>query len=234
MVTLKNPQGQIPNGNRYLQPETGWDSRKMLHPFPSIDALATGVIAMRLANPWLVQKHGWTTDFAAVKAEMLEYQAQLCLKHNWFGFINTDETAPPPAEVKAQKKTLSVAAAVGGGIKRVAAGIGVFLDWIGEGGAPVSIQVAEHRANICKDCPKNDGGDFKSYFTEPIAAKILLQLEIKNDLSLKTSVDEKLTVCSACDCPLKLKVWVPIEHILDHMSDEVKDELDPRCWITKE
>lgn len=234
MVTLKNPQGQIPNGYRYLQPETGWDSTKMLHPFPSIEVLVNGVIAMRTANPWLVQKHGWNVEFASVKAEMLEYQAQLCLKHGWMKFINTDESAPvPPGELKAQKKTLSQAV-VGGATKHIAAGIGVFLDWIGEGGVPVAVEVAERRANICVTCPKNDGGDWKKYFTEPIAAKIKKQLEIKNDLTLKTSVDDKLTVCSSCDCPLLLKPWTPIEHILAHTSEETMAQYDRRCWVLAE
>jgi len=93
--------------------------------------------------------------------------------------------------------------------------------------------LADSRAAICADCPKNDGGDFTAYFTEPIANKIRTQLEIRGDLQLRTPSDEKLTVCSACDCPLKLKVWVPLDHILAHTSPEVKTKLDPRCWILK-
>ncbi len=230
MVTLKNPQGQIPNGNRFMQPEIGWDSTKMMHPFPSIDALARGVIAMRTANPWLVQKHGWATEFAEVRSEMLDYNARICLEHGWMAFINGDEAPLPQPEFHAQKKTLSQNVVA---IKHVAAGAGVFLDWIGDGGTPVAMEVAERRANICVTCPKNDGGNWLSYFTQPIATKIKQQLEIKHDLQLKTSVDNRLTVCSACDCTLSLKVWTPLEHILAHTSDKVKAKLDPRCWITK-
>ena len=93
--------------------------------------------------------------------------------------------------------------------------------------------MADSRAAICATCPRNDGGDFTAYFTKPIADRIRTQLEIRGDLQLRTSHDEKLTVCSACDCPLKLKVWVPIEHIMLHTADDVRAKLDPRCWILK-
>ncbi len=213
-----------------MQAEIGWDSTKMVHPFPSVSVLTQAVITVRLANPYMVQKHGWSTEYDEVKAEILQYLALLCLRQGAMNFINTDESAPPQPEMT-QKKTLYQNVV---GIKTVSAGIGVLLDWLGSGGVPVSAEVAERRANICKDCPKNDGGDFKAYFTEPIAAKIKQQLEIKHDLQLKTSVDDNLTVCSACDCPLPLKVWTPLEHILVHTSKEVKAKLHPKCWILHE
>jgi hypothetical protein len=230
-VTLKNPEGQIPNGLRFMQPETGWDSTVSLGTFPSMDTLTRGVIDHRAGNPWLIQKHGWSVDFSQVKREMQEYNARICLEHGWLNFIITDEQ-PNAVPALPQKKTLLSDGVAG--VKRVAAGVGVFLDWIGAGGIPVSEDVAKRRAGICADCPKNDGGDWKKYFTEPIAAKIKQQLEIKHDLQLKTPKDSKLTVCSACDCPLQLKVWTPMEHILNHMSVDTMAKLDSRCWILKQ
>lgn len=231
MVSLKNPDGQIPNGLKYLQSETGWDSSKMIGKFPSMSTLVRGVIAHRGGNSWLIQKHNWSTDFNVVLGEMRDYNARLCLEHGWLNYITTDEE--PPAVANVQKKTLSASAA-GGSIRKISAGIGVLLDWVGSGGVPVASEAAERRASICATCPRNDGGDWKAYFTEPIAAKIKQQLEIKHDLQLKTSHDDRLTVCSACDCPLQLKVWTPLEHILEHTSEEVKERLDPRCWILQE
>lgn len=233
MVTLKNPEAQIPNGLYYIQAETGWDSRAMIGTFPSMDTLTRGTMSHREGNPWLAQKHGWSMDYQSVLKEMRDYNAMICLKNGWMNFIITNEAAPVEPPVIQKKTLLSDGAAVGS-IKRVAAGIGVFLDWVGDGATPVAVEVAERRAKVCSGCIKNDGGDFKAYFTEPIAAKIKKQLEIKNDLQLKTSLDEKLTVCSACDCPLKLKVWVPLEHILEHTSKEVKTRLWSNCWILRE
>lgn len=232
MVTLKNPEAQIPNGLRYIQAETNWDSTKMIGTFPSMDTLTRAVISHREGNPWLGQKHGWSTEYQDVAKEMRDYNARICLEHGWTNFILTDENVPAEVPV-IQKKTPSLAEAAAG-VKRVAAGIGVFIDWVGEGAVPVAVEVAERRAGICATCPQNNGGDFKAYFTQPIADKIKKQLEIKTDLELKTSYDPKLTVCSACDCPLQLKVFVPLQHILKYTSEEVKARLDKRCWITAE
>lgn len=230
MVTLKNPQVQIPNGYSYIQAETGWDSTRAIGTFPSIDVLTRAVISHREANPWLIQKHGWNVNYEDVYREMCDYNAKRCLEHGWGNFIVTDESLPAEVPV-IQKKTSSLEEAAAG-VKRVAAGVGLFVDWIGEGGVPVSEDIAERRAAVCVQCPKNDGGDWKKYFTEPIADKIKKQLEIKHDLELKTSLDDKLTVCSACDCPLPLKVWVPLKHVLAHTSYAVQARLDKKCWIT--
>ena len=107
------------------------------------------------------------------------------------------------------------------------------LDWLGSGGKAVDPALAEKRAGICADCPQNGADDWKTYFTQPIADKIRTQLEIKADLQLRTTYDDRLRVCSACDCPLKLKVHTPMEHILAHTSEDTKTRLDPRCWILK-
>lgn len=203
----------------------------MIGTFPSMDTLTRGTMSHREGNPWLAQKHGWSMDYQSVLKEMRDYNAMICLKNGWMNFIITNESAPVEPPVIQKKTLLSDGVA---GVKRVAAGIGVFLDWVGAGATPVAVELAERRAKICTTCPKNDGGDWKRYFTQPIADKIKKQLEIKNDLQLKTSLDDKLTVCSACDCPLPLKVWTPLEHVLAHMSKEVKASLDKRCWILHE
>lgn len=185
----------------------------------------------RLANPFLCERHGWRTDRAGVEYDVEQQNCARMIAAGYTMFLLADDPSSPnpsytpPPELK--KKVPAV------GVKRVAAGVALLVEWLGSGGKAVETHLAETRAAICSICPKNDGGDWKSYFTQPIADKIRLQLEIKNDLQLATTHDEKLTVCSACDCPLKLKVHVPINHILSHTSDEVKAQLDPRCWILK-
>lgn len=186
---------------------------------------------LRQANPFLAERHGWRLDAAGVEHDVEQYNVARMIAGGWLNFIVQDDAnsaSPTYVMPPAQKKT-SVAARV----RNVAAGVGVLLDWLGSGGKAVEQTLADSRAAICATCPKNDGGDFIAYFTKPIADKIRTQLEIRGDLQLRTPHDEKLTVCSACDCPLKLKVWVPLDHILAHTSEDTKTKLAPQCWITK-
>lgn len=228
MANLKSRYEHPPGSFQFLQPETG-----QVNPFVgSFNFVVEQTQALRVANPFLTERHGWRTDTAGVEFDVEQYNVARCIAGGWTDFLQPDNpgaviyTAAPPL---VQKKTHAAVQ----GIKRVAAGISVLVEWLGSGAKPVEGKLAEARASICSDCPRNDGGDFKAYFTEPISEKIRTQLEIKNDLQLKTVQDEKLTVCSACDCPLKLKVWAPLEHILRHTSEETKTRLDPRCWILK-
>ena len=53
-------------------------------------------------------------------------------------------------------------------------------------------------------------------------------------MKLSTSGDSQLGVCSACMCPLKLKIHVPIGHIFDYTDEETLAALHPKCWILSE
>jgi hypothetical protein len=187
---------------------------------------------LRKSNPFLCERHGWRTDTAGVEAEVEAYNVARCINGGWLDFVLPDEpgqipTYTPPAEKKRPQGVV-------GGVKRVAAGVALLVDWLGSGGKPVASALAENRAKVCASCPANNGGDWKAYFTEPIAEKIRTQLEMKNDLQLRTARDAELTVCSACDCPLQLKVHVPLDYILEHTSQDTLTRLDPRCWILSE
>jgi hypothetical protein len=97
--------------------------------------------------------------------------------------------------------------------------------------------VAERRASVCVNCPKNEPGDLTRFFTVPASEAIRKQLERAHLLKLHTQSDSQINVCGACLCPLRLKVWFPISFILKHMTDDVKAELQPespRCWILDE
>ncbi len=120
------------------------------------------------------------------------------------------------------------------GASNVARGTAILVEWIGEGGVPVEIPIAEARAAICAECPLNDKGDWTRWFTQPASDLITQQLAVKHDLKLATSFDDKLQVCSACGCPLKLKVFTPMKHIRAHLSGESKAKLVPYCWILTE
>jgi hypothetical protein len=228
---LKSLTAHPPYSFRHLQPELGQTEETV----GSFNAVVEQVQMMRLANPFMCERYGWRTDTAGVEADVHNYNVARCVNNGWWDFLLMDEPGVAAPFVAPAEKKSRLPGAVGvGSVKRVAAGIALLVDWLGSGAKGVESALAEKRAMVCSTCPKNDGGDFTSYFTEPIAEKIRVQLEMKNDLQLRTSYDDKLTVCSACSCPIKLKVHVEISYILAHMSDEVKKQLHPACWITAE
>lgn len=145
----------------------------------------------------------------------------------------SDAEAPPP-NPQVLPQTQGALAAVGDKIVRMASGVGVLIDWLGEGGQPVEKSIADKRASVCAVCPLNGKGDLTRYFTVPAAELVRKQIEQRKDLYLKTDFDEQLGICEACGCPLKTKVFVPIQYIGSHMSQEVKSELHSSCWILSE
>lgn len=230
MPRLKSRNRMPPHGFLYNEPAFGM-AKPFGGPSTSFNALVDAVWSARRANKYLAEKHNLSTDRAGVEYDVEQQNVARMLSRGWTDFVELDAQPVPPHSVDSKKNPFANAV---GGVKRVAAGVGVLLDWLGSGGKPVEQALAEHRATVCSTCPKNDGGNWTSYFTGPAAAKIKTQLEMKGDLQLKTSLDDKLTVCSACDCPLPLKVHTPLVHVLAHTSEEVKKRFDPRCWVLHE
>lgn len=130
-------------------------------------------------------------------------------------------------ESKPASKAPSWFAQLGTGIKTIA-------DWLGQDGKPVAAEVSERRAAVCAICSLNKQGDLLTVFTKPAANLIRRQLEERKQLKLSTSKDALLGVCSACGCPLKLKLHVPLEIIKAHTPSEQEGNLDPGCWIRHE
>ena len=58
-------------------------------------------------------------------------------------------------------------------------------------------------------------------------------MEILKDQKLQTSLDPYLGICEACECPMRAKVWSPVDVILKHIQPEEVEKLDPGCWILK-
>lgn len=228
MPHLKSRTAHPPHSFRFLQPETGQASEFV----GSFNFVVEQVVRLRKANPFLCERHGWSTDVVAVENEVDAYNTARCIAGGWKDFVVMDDGNPAPLYVMpAQKKTMGVLRSAVAGGSKVAAGVAILLDWLGNSGKPVAQEIADRRAGICAECPKNGNGGITSYFTQPIADKIKTQMEIRGELQLRTPHDEKLGVCEACLCPLKLKCWTPMEHIIVHTSDEVKKDLHPCCWI---
>jgi hypothetical protein len=228
MPRLRSRTEHPPYSFQHLTPEVGQTT-----PFTgSFNYVVEQVITLRKANPFLCERHGWSTDVAAVEAEIDAYNTARCIAGGWLGFVVMDDQTPVPS-YPAEKKTPRRSAGVVGGAKRVAAGVALLMDWIGPSVKAVPHELAEQRAAICATCPLNGKGGLLEYFTSAAAEKIRTQLAIRTDLQLSTSFDSQLGTCTACMCFLPLKTHVPIEFVLKHTSDEVRTALDPRCWVLK-
>lgn len=223
---------QIPFGLKFYQPETRFNANN-IHSF---NALVDAVVAMRKANPALVAKHNWSVEWNTVADEVDAYNAAICERMGWTDFINQPGAgAPPTPKFKAlqplAEKQLSAVAAK---VKKVWQGVKTINDWIESSAAAVPPEQAQRRADTCVACPLNGQGGLEEWFTKPAAAAIKLQMEKLGQRQLVTTVDEKLNVCSACLCPLRLKVHAPLEFISPHLGDDTRALLDPKCWITAE
>lgn len=233
-MRLKSRQKYIPNGFRFLQPETGWKST----PNASFDSIVQSLINHRKGRPDLVAKHGWSLDHEVVANEVEKFNVRICVAHGWTDYLDGAEgglttipkSKPPTAQ---EKEQLSAAA---GRASKIWAGVRTITDWIDSGADPVAQEVAERRAFICSKCPKNTKGDFTSFFTAPAAGVIKRQVEQLQGRKLTTKLSNELNICDVCLCPLKLKVHTPISFIKQHMSDEVLAKLKgvEGCWIPAE
>lgn len=114
-------------------------------------------------------------------------------------------------------------------VKAYANGTVVLAQWVGSGGTTVDQLEAQRRADICIGCPQNQEG---LKIAESAALAIRQQMELKNNLQLRTMREKSLYTCAACLCPLRLKIWLPLERILP--DDELKPKLDPKCWLLEQ
>jgi hypothetical protein len=110
-------------------------------------------------------------------------------------------------------------------------GIRILSDWVGDGGVVVSKEQAQLRADTCLGCNENKAGWVA---VEAVASAIREQVELKNDLDLRVEGEKSLHTCAVCVCPIKLKVWTPIEYCVKYMAKQEKEQFPSHCWIVKE
>jgi hypothetical protein len=122
---------------------------------------------------------------------------------------------------------------VGDKIRQLSAGVSLLEEWQDQGYPTVPAAEADPRAAICASCPQNGLGDLTRWFTIFASEQIRRRIETAQKLELKTPSDDKLGICEACLCPLKLKVHVPLPLIQKHLIPKTKDALDPHCWVLK-
>lgn len=232
MARLNNRQLQIPFGFKFYQPETRFNIRVN----SSFNSMVDQIVAMRKANPALTAKHNWSTDWNTVADEADAFNAAICERMGWTQFISQPGAGVAPSpKFKAlspqSEKQLSVVASK---VKKVWQGVKTLNDWIESGEPAVPAELSQKRAETCAACVLNGKGGLEEWFTKPAAAAIKLQLSKLADRNLSTTVDSQLNVCTACLCPLKLKVHTPLEFVVAHLEEQTKKELDPKCWILAE
>ncbi len=204
-----------PSGWIFRQPETGWTA-----PTPigsTFSQTVDLIIAMRRKNPAIGAKAKWATDRETVGYELEKFTRKR---------LGLPEEA---AQIPFSRPSLpGQVAQVAADIKRAASGTAVVLDWLRSGGAPVAQELANKRAAVCAECPKNVEG---SWFTTAPATLIKETLEARKDLKLETPFDDRLQSCAVCRCLLALKCHTPLEFILARTKPEVMAEFPNFCWI---
>ena len=113
-------------------------------------------------------------------------------------------------------------------------GVKTLLEWLGAGGTPVMQIQAVNRASVCAKCPLNEPVRWFQFLKNSIARTIIAHERVRHGAQMVTRHDQKLGVCSACGCYLKLKVWVKLHHIADNLDPKTKSKLHPGCWVLKE
>lgn len=113
--------------------------------------------------------------------------------------------------------------------KQITNGAQILRDWIGDGGHVVDRELAQHRADICLECPKHSSG---WGLLEMAADAIKQQVEIKNHLQIRVEREKQLHVCEICGCAMRLKVHLPIGRI--SLQDDEKALYPSTCWLLQE
>jgi hypothetical protein len=165
------------------------------------------------------------------------YNTQLCVQMGWTDYVTDgNTTASPKWDPLHQQETLQSLRAAAARAKELVAGAKSLGEWDDSGEPAVSRDLATARAFICSKCPKNESGDWTKWFTVPAAEIIKRRVEKAQARELSTIYDEQIQFCGACNCPLKLKVHVPIQWITKRLSVEVANKLReaPNCWVISE
>ncbi len=229
-IKLADRRKPGPNGFMYHEKRTGWKSW-VVDPISQWDfaLLCRRYQEHAKANPGLALE----TDMARIEL-MMDFAnaaryAQMAGAESYF--TRTSEALPKTMAPQQARQRPGALASVVGRARNVAAGQKTLAEWWGKGGKPVDQTTANDRAAVCVKCPQNGSGGLLAKFTVAAAANIQESIEELNDLKMKTRYDDALGVCDACDCPLRLKVWTPLEHIVNNMPIQTKEKLDPSCWI---
>lgn len=192
----------------------------------SFDEAVVFEFKFRKSNPQLAANLGLELTVGACETYVDDYNAQRCIAGGWLNFVDSQSPPPEPSYVK--KNPLASAA---GTLKSA---VSAWAELFGTS-HPVPKELGEQRALVCSVCPQNDTeGGLLAYFTDELAKKAMSVVAVLKDQDRTTSVDDKLGVCKACHCPMRAKVFVSLENIVQNMQAEAWPKLDQACWIKRE
>lgn len=242
MPRLKSRQEYPPGGFLFVEPGIPqWQP-----PPGSFNAVATAILQLRLGNPAITAQGNRSTQLSVIENELDEFNAQRCLSHGWTDFVENSAGPPSPVFLSPQRLPRPAAVGVGTSLKRAAVGVATIRDWwLGDSLKPVEVSLAEKRAQVCVECVKNGDPNLLERLTGSAATMLKGLIQAKEDMELKTSVDDKLHTCTCCGCNLGIKIWVKSDYLLKHLKPEdisalkavvlKKDKITPMtCWIIDE
>ena len=207
-----------PGGWAFYQAQTKWSAPTPIS--STFDQSVVLIIKHRLANAAITAKFGLATDPVNVGNELEAYT------HARLG-IPSPKLVPQPAV-----PSPSALAGAAAGLRKMAAGAATIVDWLTSGAGAVPAEQSAKRAAHCLICPKHSTQELSSWFSAPVAALIKKELERRTDLKLSTPVDDKLGICTACSCDMRLKTHAPLDVILKHLKADTRAAHWENCWIT--
>lgn len=219
---LKDRLVRFPNTIVFVDPATGFKSI----PGTSFSKVVSGVIMMRTANPAVTKQHNLATKPADVENEVESYFAQRCSELGWTDFIIEGGAL--------QQAPFQRGQSVGAKLQNLAGGAAVSVAWLESGEQAVPVDQSTARAKVCSECPLNGKGGLEAYFTRPAQLAVQKMLEQRLSMKLSTPYDDRLGTCTACLCPLLLKVHTPFNIFYPKMTEQAKNDLHPSCWIISE
>lgn len=119
-------------------------------------------------------------------------------------------------------------------VKGYAGGLSTLYEW-SQRGLIVPQDQAQKRADICTGrisgivCPNNIKGGL---MPKLVSDAIKRQMELRLKLDLKVEGEDKLLSCSGCECPLKTKVFIPLEDL--GVDESELSNFAPQCWMREE
>lgn len=227
-MRLKSRTQACPNGFLFEQKETGWknwvNAPETVWDF---NGLCAKLRQHRMANP----QFGLSTNIGVIANEVDQRNAQRMMTIPGASiYVEETPTPKPEALPHISQKLLDAVE----GAKKTARGISLIFEWLKEGVA-VDYELAIARATTCTQCPMNNTNESAwGYFTKQASARILEMIASRADLNLATPLDDKLGICDACLCPMKTKIWVPMDQIRAKQHPEITATLWEKCWMRRE
>lgn len=221
-----------PGGWKFTQPQTGWSMPSGLGFHMAVQT----IIQHRLQNPRFklaTDKETVADELDAYTCAILKHDPNYCIDVSQQPFIPPLPVTRQPAGANRVSALKENAVAASKFIKNSTIGIRSWIEWFGNGQL-ASQSLADRRAGICVSCPQNTKGDLMERFGASVGMEILEIFTTLNNLDTHTKLDDRLHICNVCSCPLKAKVWCPIEIATKHLDDKAKSKLPDFCWLLKE